>query len=140
MPRMSIIFCSGVFLLSVTALPAQVLPKKPTMQQVVGYHQWQEQAWRNRQLPLNSVLYRNDQKNFNWEKQWASSWQSSQPVITLRQYIPLNLANKLDNIYVGVVIEKQPVHWHDTNWWKDQNNAPGAALLRAILVHNRVIY
>ena len=135
MSRYLFFICTLAGLASVPAA-AQVLPKHPTIQQVVSYRQWQEQSWRKQQLPLNSVLYRYDQKNFNWPKIFLDNTSMAQPVISLRQYIPLNLAGALNNTYAGVTMQRQPVRWRDPDWWKDPNQQLGANILREIIVHN----
>jgi hypothetical protein len=41
---------------------AQALSKHPTIQQVVGYQQFEQRQWTTRQLPKNSVMLLSDQR------------------------------------------------------------------------------
>lgn len=62
MPRIQTFICSGVCFLICSITIAQSLPKNPTIQQVVGYHQYQQKQWNYNQLPKNSVQYKSDPK------------------------------------------------------------------------------
>lgn len=78
MPHRHLVLGAAVYFLSAAALPAQGLPKRPSMQQVVGYHQWEEQKWRFKQVPANSVFFKYRtgivylRENFGY--QFQSSW------------------------------------------------------------------
>lgn len=66
MPRIYLLLCSGVCLLNTADITAQALPKKPTIQQVVGYRLQQQQSWNRNQLPQNSVLYKYNADHSAW--------------------------------------------------------------------------
>jgi len=58
MPRIKTILCSGICLLYITAIAAQVLsPKNKTISNLVSYQVYQQKLWNMKQLPKNSVLY-----------------------------------------------------------------------------------
>jgi len=63
MPRIKTFLCSGMSILYITALTAQVaLPKNKTLSNVVGYQIHQQKQWSYNQLPKNSIQYRSDPK------------------------------------------------------------------------------
>lgn len=62
MPRIKLIFYSGIFCFYFTALNAQVNPKNKTVSNVVGHQIHQQKQWSYDQLPKNSVLYKSDNR------------------------------------------------------------------------------
>ena len=63
MPRIKTILCSGIGILYVTALIAQVAPPKyKTFSNVVEYQIHQQKQWNYNQLSKNSIQYRSDPK------------------------------------------------------------------------------
>jgi len=63
MPLTKILVCSGIGILYITALTAQVAPpKNKTLSNVVGYQLYLQKQWNYNQLPKNSIQYRSDPK------------------------------------------------------------------------------
>ena len=63
MPLKKTLICSGIGILYVTALTAQVAPpKNKSLSNVVGYQLYLQKQWNYSQLPKNSIQYRSDPK------------------------------------------------------------------------------
>ncbi len=103
MPRIQILFCSGVCLLICSSAAAQSLPKNPTTKQIANYQVYQQKKWNYDQLPKRSIQYRSDPRYIPLsDKRVSSSRLNLSPVKTPEvkknfsgQYFPLHNQSKL---------------------------------------------
>ncbi|HEX5654095.1 MAG TPA: hypothetical protein VFX58_13535 [Chitinophagaceae bacterium] len=140
MPRIYIIVCAGVLILQTKDLAAQGLPRKPTMQQVIGYRMQEQKQWANRQLPLNAVQFRmyrgfadrswspvmmQPRRQFVFSLQVFASADIHKPGSISMYQQPWPAARITRSGYAG-----------QGNWWMDKDNAIGSSILRDIITNN----
>jgi hypothetical protein len=139
MPRINLFLCSGVCLLNATVLTAQLLPKNPTIKQVVSYQLFQQQKWNMKQLPQNSVLYKYNYSNLGLRRDEFIIKNEFKPAFTfLDQSISTSYPQQDPFLQTYLLKErKQYSQWQRQSWWKDPNQATGSELLRGFLIGNR---
>ena len=150
MPRRNYLQCCGVVLLFSASLNVNAQPAPDLSQQrLINYQLQQQKIWQNKQLPVNSVLYRNTVKYPAPELQfkrksihssgihspaiYSPATQSSPirlPIYVTKQetsYSDLFLKNQLLNV------KMKNIQWEKYRWLKDPNLGIGAELMRSIL-------
>lgn len=132
-----------IFLVTAPALTAQVmLPKKPTMQQVIGHHLGQQESWRMQQLPVNSVLYKYNTgivsrlpQPFGFMANTPSvSFSSTAFRYSISPGVNAGQFNSLE-----ATLFRQNIIYSQTqkqSWWKDPQKAPGSQILRETFFQN----
>lgn len=139
MPRICLFICSGVCLLNATALTAQVLPKNPTIKQVVSYQLFQQQKWNMKQLPQNSVLYKYNYSNPALHRDEFLVKNEFKPAfISLDQSVTASNPEQGSFLQSYLLKErKQHSQWLRQSWWKDPRQASGSEILKSFITGNR---
>lgn len=116
-----------------THIQSQRLPRKPTIQQIAGYYNWQQQNWQRQQLPLTSVTYRFGNATYRS----TAAKEKEPPVLPFMLIRPEETANAP---FLQLYLKQQrktDMLWQKQSWWKDPSKAPGAQLLQDIYRSNR---
>ncbi|HLO39044.1 MAG TPA: hypothetical protein VK173_11150 [Lacibacter sp.] len=121
---------------------AQNLPKNPTLQQLAGYHNKQQQNWQQKQLPQSSVTFK---FTTNYNQSLTSRFGNVQPSVPLivNYQLPASAIQKQQMtpapFLQSFLLEerKQYMQWQKQSWWKDPGKLRGAELLRDFYISNR---
>lgn len=137
------IICMTVLLLiPAFTVTAQNLPRKPTLQQLAGYHNKQQQNWQQKQLPQSSVTYK---FSTNYHQSLTTEFGKVQPPVSFAVNFPLPAsANGKQQMAPAPFLQsflleerKQYMQWQKQSWWKDPGKLKGAELLRDFYISNR---
>lgn len=139
MPRMHKLFCGGIWLLNAIAISAQNLPQRPTIKQVIDLQVRQQQKWRMKTLPQNSVLYKYNaalsiwrSHNFTFRKEKQPSLLSSVGLILTVPDQNLKytaLSGLLLSIQSYLLRQSlQYSKWYKNNWQKNPLKTPGGEI------------
>lgn len=137
MPRIKTFVCSGICVLYVTALTAQVLPKNSSMQQIVGYHFYQQKKWSMQQLPKNSVLYLFNSKHIIPGDKFSAT-NVHLPQINISP-APVSYKYSFSSGSLGELqsylhaTRFQYYKWQKESFWRDPSKGIGAELLKGVL-------
>lgn len=137
MPLTKILVCSGIGILYITALTAQVAPpKNKTLSNVVGYQLYLQKQWNYNQLPKNSIQYKTDPKHTIQTK-------NKFPVVNVR-IAPMAPPVIKDNFSEPLPVVPESLksylqssrflsyQWQKQSWWRDPTKGFGASLLKEI--------
>ncbi|MEJ8841777.1 hypothetical protein WG954_05230 [Lacibacter sp. H375] len=121
---------------------AQNLPKNPTLQQLAGYHNKQQQNWQQKQLPQSSVTYK---FSTNYGQSSTSEVRKVPPSVPVSVNYPLPAsASTIQQTTPAPFLQsflleerKQYMLWQKQSWWKDPGKLKGAELLRDFYIANR---
>jgi len=136
------IWLAMLLLANAFTVTAQQLPKKPTLQQLAGYHNKQQQSWQLKQLPQSSVTYK---FSTNYQQSFIKDFGKVQPAAPLAVNYPLPAqANGKQQMKPAPFLQsflleerKQYMQWQKQSWWKDPAKLKGAELLRDFYISNR---
>lgn len=141
-------YCYAACLLLTTDIASQNLPENPTIQQVIGYHQFEQQRWNTMQLPKNSVLFKSERKYAGWQSFQFDFKKEKRPEVNLfmARYSPLQ-SNKVTDFSSNSKSPfqqsnlKLPKHsynqWQKENWLKDLLDGQGSLWLREFIIQNK---
>lgn len=140
--KRSSIWVAVLLLAPAFTVTAQNLPRKPTLQQLAGYHNKQQQNWQQKQLPLSSVTYKFGTK---YHQSPTTGFGKVQPTVPLLiNYVipaPVNEDQRLipAPFLQSFLLEerKQYMQWQKQIWWKEPGKLKGAELLRDFYISNR---
>ena len=121
---------------------AQNLPKKPTLQQLAGYHNQQQIKWHQKQLPSSSVTYK---FGANYKQLQPTGVEKLKPMAIVPVNYVLPAAKNDDQnspsspLLQSLLLQerKDYMQWQKQSWWKDPNKLKGADLLRDFYISNR---
>ena len=121
---------------------AQNLPKKPTLQQLAGYHNQQQIKWQQKQLPSSSVTYK---FGANYNQLQPTSVEKLQPmaIVPVNYVLPAVKSEDQNSpsapLLQSLLLQerKDYMQWQKQSWWKDPNKLKGADLLRDFYISNR---
>lgn len=121
---------------------AQNLPRKPTLQQLAGYHNKQQQNWQQKQLPQTSVTYK---FSTNYGQSLTTRFEKAQSIapLTVNYPLPVSVNKKQERtpapFLQPFLLEerKQYLQWQKQSWWKDPGKLKGAEMLRDFYISNR---
>lgn len=136
------IWLAVLLLATAFTVNAQNLPRKPTLQQLAGYHNKQQQNWQQKQLPQSSVTYK---FGTNYGQSSTSRFGKTQSLAPLAANYPLPASvNKKQQRTPAPFLQsflleerKQYMQWQKQSWWKDPSKLKGAELLRDFYISNR---
>ena len=151
MPRRFYLQYSGVGLLFSASLYVQAQSGQDRGQQRFIHYQLQQQKiWQNKQLPVNSVLYRNTVKypapDFQFKRKPIHSSEMFSPAIhspatqssenRLPMYVTPKETHYYDLFLKQYLLNEKMKHiqWEKSRWLKDPNLGIGAELLKSFLV------
>ena len=147
MPQSKFILCGAVCSLIVIAATSQSLPKHPTIQQVVGFQQYQQQKWNMKQLPANSVLYKHYSNSI--ELPFENSFKPIQskeiflPAVNLYSspgQTDLSYDFSLHFSHLQSYLQQkrsQNYQWQKQSWWRDPSKGTGALLIKDIFLNKQ---
>jgi hypothetical protein len=138
---------NAIWLTVLLVIPAfiatsQNLPKKPTLQQLAGYHNKQQLDWQQKQLPQSSVIYK---FSTNYGQSSTTRFGKDQSIAPLAVNYPLpaSVNEKQQRTQApflqSFLLEerKQYMQWRKQSWWKDPGKLKGAELLRDFYISTR---
>ena len=123
-------------------ITAQNLPKKPTLQQLAGYHNQQQIRWQQKQLPQSSVTYK---FTANYSQLQPTASRTFQPVAIVPVNYVLPVATNHQQqasstpLLQSLLMQerKDYLQWQKQSWWKDPNKLKAAELLRDVYISNK---
>jgi hypothetical protein len=121
---------------------AQNLPKNPTLQQLAGYHNKQQQNWQQKQLPPSSVTFKFS-TNYGQSLTTRFGKAKSLAPVAVNYPLPASVNEKQQRTQApflqSFLLEerKQYMQWRKQSWWKDPGKLKGAELLRDFYISNR---
>jgi ribosomal protein L37E len=132
MPLKKTLICSGIGILYITALTAQIAPpKNKTLNNVVGYQLYQQKQWDYNQLPKNTVQYKTGPKYvMHTESKLINNDLHLLPIAT-----PAINNNFSISPNLGSYLQKSrflDYEWQKQSWWRDPTKGFGASLLKEI--------
>lgn len=121
---------------------AQNLPKNPTLQQLAGYHNKQQQNWQQKQLPPSSVTFK---FSTNYGQSLTTRFGKAKSLAPVAVNYPLPASvNEKQQMTPAPFLQsflleerKQYMQWQKQSWWKDPGKLKGAELLRDFYISNR---
>lgn len=131
-----------ILLIPTFTATAQNLPKKPTLQQLAGYHQQQQINWQQKQLPQSSVTYKFT-KNYNQPQPTVIGKVQPVAIIPVNYAVPAATKQQKQTsssplLHTLLIQERKDyLQWQKQSWWKDPNKLKGAELLRDFYISTR---
>lgn len=133
---------TALLLIPAFTVIAQTLPKKPTLPQLAGYYNWQQQNWQQKQLPQSSITYK---FGTNHHQSLTSQFGKTQPPAPVAVNYALPASAKENQLMTPAPFlqsflldeRKQYMQWQKQSWWKDPGKLKGAELLRDLYISNR---
>lgn len=136
------IWFTVLVLIPAFTVTAQTLPKSPTLPQLAGYHNRQQQNWQQKQLPQSSITYK---FSANYHQSLIKEFGKAQPPAPVAVNYALPASAKENRLMTPAPFlqsflldeRKQYMQWQKQSWWKDPGKLKGAELLRDLYISNR---